>query len=93
MIRLIREVPLPKIQDTAAQLRAAFTDNRVLSHWDSQVAASAYLRGERMATGDLPFFKRAKDLGLNVEFVGYGPDAVRAAAKAAAYVPKPVSVP
>lgn len=88
-ISLIREVPLPELQNTARQLRAAFTDGRVLGYWDSQVAASAYLRGERLATGDLQFFKRAGDLGLDVQFVGSG----NAAAKAAAYVPKPVTVP
>lgn len=84
-IQLIRDVPLPQLQQTAAQLRGAFTDGRVLGYWDSQVAASAFLKGERMATGDLQFYKRAMDLGLNVEYVGTGNSAL----KAAQYVPKP----
>jgi RHS repeat-associated protein len=88
-IGLIRQVPLPELQNTAARLRAAFTDGRILGYWDSQVAASAYLRGERLATGDLQFFKRAADLRLSVEFVGSG----NAAAKASAYVANPVIVP
>jgi len=88
-IQLIREIPTPQLQATATRLRGAFPDGRVLGYWDSQVAASAYLRGERLATGDLQFFKRARDLGLNVEFVGTG----NAAARAGAYVPRPVPVP
>lgn len=61
----------------------------MLGYWDSQVAATAYLRGDRLATADLRFFKRAKDLGLSVEFVGTGNSATRAGA----YVPRPVAVP
>ena len=87
-IQLIREVPTPQILVTAARLRGAFTDGRVLGYWDSQVAATAYLRGERLATADLQFFKRTKDLGINVEFVGTG----NAAARAGGYVPRPVAV-
>ncbi len=83
-IQLIRDVPLSDIQSTATNLRGAFTDGRTLGYWDSQVAASAYLKGERLATGDLQFFKRAMDLGLNVDFVGTG----RAAQRAAQYMPR-----
>lgn len=82
-ISLIRDVPLADIQSTATSLRSAFTDGRALGYWDSQVAASAFLKGERLATGDLQFFKRALDLGVKVEFVGTG----RAAQRAAQYVP------
>jgi RHS repeat-associated protein len=84
-MRLIREVPLDDIAAEASRLRSLFTDGRVLGYWDSQVAATASLMGERMATADLQFFKRAMDLGLNVEYVGTG----AAAARAAAYVPRP----
>jgi hypothetical protein len=55
--------------------------------WTSQQWHPAVLRGEKLATNDLQFFKRAKDLGLNVEFVGSGD----AATNAANYVPRPVS--
>jgi predicted nucleic acid-binding protein len=82
-IKLIRDVPLADLQSTATSLRGAFTDGRSLGYWDSQVAASAFLKGERLATGDLQFFKRAMDLNLKVEFVGTG----RAAQRAAQYVP------
>jgi predicted nucleic acid-binding protein len=88
-MKLIREIPLEELQSTATRLQAAFTDGRVLADADARVAASALLKGEKLATNDLQFFKRAKDLGLNVEYVGSGD----AAAKAAAYVPKPVTIP
>jgi RHS repeat-associated protein len=83
-IQLIRDVPLSQLQQTAAKLRGAFVDGRALGYWDSQVAASAFLKGERMATGDLQFYKRALDLGLKVEYVGTGNSALRATR----YVPK-----
>ncbi|MEZ4312945.1 MAG: hypothetical protein R3F14_33400 [Polyangiaceae bacterium] len=60
-----------------------------LSAEDARVAATALLRNEKLATNDLQFFKRAKDLGLKVEYVGGG----AAAKKAAAYVPTPVVIP
>lgn len=88
-IKLIRDIPLEELQATAMRLQNAFTDGRVLHEPDARVAASAYIRGERLATNDLPFFRRAKDLGLQVEYVGSGPSA----AKAAAYVPMPVTIP
>ncbi len=88
-IKLIRDIPLQDLQATASRLQAAFTDGRVLADADARVAASAYLRGEKMATNDLPFFKRAMDLGLNVEYVGTG----NAATKAANYIPQTVTIP
>jgi hypothetical protein len=88
-IKLIRDVPLQELQATAARLQRAFTDARVLADADARVAASAFLRNERLATNDLQFFKRARDLGLSVEYVGTGD----AAARAANYVPQPVTIP
>jgi hypothetical protein len=87
-VNLIRDVPGPVIDSVAPQLRAVFTDVRVLGVKDSQIAASAFVKGERLATNDLQFFKRAKDLGINVDYVGTG----NAATKAANYVPRPVDV-
>ena len=83
--------PKPKaISDAAARLQSAFTDGRVLRDADARVAAAAYRRGEKLGTADLQFFKRAKDLGLDVEFVGSDPKAL---AKAAGYVPNTVTIP
>jgi hypothetical protein len=48
------------------------------------------LVGERIATADLVFFKRAKDLGVDAEFVGSDPKALN---RAANYRPSPVTVP
>lgn len=71
-------------------MRKAFDGTgRAIGEGDAKVAASALLRGEKLATNDLQFFKRAKDLGLNVEYVGSG----NAAANAAKYVPQPVTIP
>jgi hypothetical protein len=76
-------VPGPVIGRVVPQLRAAFTDGRVLGAEDWRVAASA-AKGERLATNDLQFFKRAKDLEINVDYVGTG----NAAVKAANYAPR-----
>lgn len=89
-IRLIREFNPVQIDDVARRLQRAFAGTgRSLGDADAHVAATAYLKGERLATGDLKFYKRAFDLGLDVEFVGTGP----AAARAAAYRPDPVTIP
>ena len=88
-IRLIREIPLEELQSTSSRLQRAFTDGRTVSDADARVAASAYLRGERLATNDRQFFYRARDLGLDVEYVGTG----EAAARAANYIPRPVTIP
>ena len=87
-IRLIREISLEELTTVGRRIEGAFhgTD-RVIKAADARVAASAWLRGERLATNDLPFFKRAKDLGLDVVYVGRG----NAAINAANYVPRPVS--
>jgi predicted nucleic acid-binding protein len=87
-INLIRDVPPSVIDNVAQQLRTAFTDGRVLAIKDSRIAATAFIKGERLATNDLQFFKRALDLGINVEYVGSG----NAAAKAANYVANLVNV-
>jgi predicted nucleic acid-binding protein len=84
-IKLIRDLRLSDIQATAGRFVRAFTDGRTLGYWDAQVAASAYLKGERFGTADLQFYKRARDLGLNVDYVGTG----KAAQKAAQYIPQP----
>ena len=63
--------------------------DRVLRDGDARAAASAFLTGEKLATNDLQFFKRARDLGLDVEYVGSG----AAARRAANYEPRPVRIP
>ncbi len=89
-IKLARETQLPELGKVAKRIEGAFDGTtRVISKEDARIAATAYLRKERIATGDLQFYKRARDLGLQVDFVGAG----RSAALAAAYVPTPVTVP
>ena len=91
-LQLIQDGSLQEIDTAAARLQAAFAGDpfhRRLSKEDARVAATAFLKQERQATGDIQFFKRAKDLGLDVDFVGAGQAAVRAAA----YKPRTVSVP
>jgi hypothetical protein len=74
----------------ASRLERAFVGTgRSISTEDARVAATALLRNEKLATADFQFFKRAKDLGIDVEFVGSG----TAAANAAKYVPQPVIIP
>jgi hypothetical protein len=89
-IRLIRDIPQGQISQTAIRLQRAFTDGRRLRDADARIAAEAFLRGEKLGTADLAFYKRARDLGLNVEFIGSDP---RALARAAAYIPNPVTIP
>jgi hypothetical protein len=91
-LQLIQDVSLSEIDAAAAPLQAAFDGDpfhRILREEDARVAATAFLKRQRLATGDLQLFKRAKDLGLDVDFVGTG----QAAARAAAYQPRTVSIP
>jgi RHS repeat-associated protein len=89
-IKLLRDIDIKTLESTAARLEKAFQGTgRVISTPDANCAASPFLRNSTLGTADLQAFKRAKDLGLNVEYVGTG----KAAEKAAAYVPKPVTVP
>jgi predicted nucleic acid-binding protein len=89
-IRLIRDVELPQLGDVASRLQRAFAGTgRAISAEDARVAATAFLRNEQLVTADLQFFKRAKDLGLDVEFIGGG----AAARNAASYVPQLVVIP
>lgn len=91
-LQQIQDVSLQEIDAAAARLQMAFARDplqRALRAEDARVAATAFLKGERLATGDVQFFKRAKDLGLKVDFVGTR----QAAARAAAYQPRTVSIP
>ena len=91
-IQLIRDVSLAEIDSAAARLQAAFHGDplrRSLGLADARVAATAFLKNEPLATGDLQFCKRLADLAIAVQYVGSG----RAAAKAAAYIPQPVAIP
>jgi predicted nucleic acid-binding protein len=91
-VKLIQDVSLQEIDTAAARLQAAFARDplhRTLREEDARVAASAFLKQERLATGDIQLFKRAKDLGLEVDFVGTG----QTAARAVAYQPRIVSIP
>lgn len=83
---------LTEIDDAAQRLQKAFRGDRlgrVLHSPDARVAATAFLMKEVMATGDLQFFKRARDLGIPVDFIGSSAVSL----KAQAYVPRPVMVP
>ncbi len=87
-----QDVAAADVDAAAARLRSAFDGDplgRTLHEGDARVAATALLKDEALATGDLRFFKRLRDLGLRADFVGSG----RAAAAAAAYVPQPVGIP
>ena len=88
-IVLRREYTLQELELAAQRLQNAFSGTtRVMSVGDARAAASVFLSGERFGTADLQFYKRARDLGLNVEFVGTG----NAAASAAAYIPQSVVI-
>jgi RHS repeat-associated protein len=89
-IKLIRDIDLDALGSVAARFQRAFTGTgRAISSADANVAASAFLRNETLATADLQFYKRARDLGLRVDFVGGG----NAATRAAAYAPQTVTIP
>lgn len=91
-IQPLQDVSLQEIDTAAARLQAAFAGDpfhRMLGDEDARVAATAFLKQERLATGDIQLFKRAKDLGLDVDFVG----TAQAEARAAAYQPRTVSIP
>jgi predicted nucleic acid-binding protein len=69
-LRLIQDVSDAEIHVVAGRLQSAFlgdTLRRTIHEGDARIAASAFLKGERLVTSDLRFFKRAKDLGLDVE--------------------------
>jgi predicted nucleic acid-binding protein len=88
----IADVSEPEIDTAASRLQGAFHGaslGRVLDLPDARVLATALLKNESVATHDLRLFKRARDLGLSVVFVGSG----RAATQAAAYAPQPVTIP
>jgi hypothetical protein len=88
-IILIRDVPVSDIEATARRLQTAFHGDpwgRILSLEDARVAATAFLKREWLATGDLRFYRRALDLGIPV-------GTTRAAATAAGYRPRPVIMP
>ncbi|WP_292990574.1 DUF4157 domain-containing protein [Nitrosomonas sp.] len=88
-LRLARAASLEQIIQLAGRIERAFQGTgRSISSKDARVAAGARLSGERLVTRDLQFYKRARDLGLDVEFVGTG----RAAERAAAYQPQPVTI-
>ena len=88
-IRLADDCTPNEVSAVAARLRSAFGGTgRVLSEEDARVLATAFLRREPFATGDLQLFKRAKDLGLNADFIGPG----NAATKARNYVPQLVQI-
>jgi predicted nucleic acid-binding protein len=89
-IKLLKEINLPELGATASKLEKAFAGTgRAISAEDARVAATGFLRNETVATADLQFFKRARDLGLSVEFIGSG----NTAKKATAYIPQPVAIP
>jgi len=91
-VNLIQNITKQDLDDVASRLQAAFQGDpqkRSLGEADARVAASAFLRTEALATADLKFFKRLRDLGLIADFIGTG----RALARAAAYQPRPVTIP
>jgi len=91
-IVLITDVSETEIDDVARRLQAAFLGDplgRAVHLPDARILATAFLKAETLATGDLQLFKRATDLGLSASFVGTG----KAAVRAAAYIPRPVTIP
>ena len=88
-IRLANDFTPNEASAMAVRLRNAFGGTgRVLSTEDARVLATALLQGEKFATGDLQLFKRAKDLGLDADYIGTG----NAATRARNYVPQPVQI-
>jgi|SRR6516225_193759 hypothetical protein len=88
----IQDVTLAEIDVAGQLLQDAFLSDpwgRIIHENDARVAATAFIKKEKLATGDLKFFKRGLDLGLQMEFIGSG----NAKAKALAYVTKPVQIP
>jgi RHS repeat-associated protein len=80
-IKLVRGIPQGEIKALGARFQAAFPPGGPrLFEEDARIAAEAFLRGEKLGTADMKFFKRAWDLGLNVEFVGSDPKAIAEAA-------------
>jgi hypothetical protein len=91
-VNLIQDITRQDLDDVAIRLQAAFQGDpqrRSLGEADARVAASAFLKTEALATADLKFFKRLRDLGLIADFIGTR----RALARAAAYQPRPVTIP
>lgn len=88
--RLITDIGPDQILTAAFRLRSAFSStDRILDIQDSRVATTAWLRGELLATGDLRFYKRLRDLGIDAEFIG----ATGPSVKAERYVPSRVQIP
>ena len=80
------------LDNAARRLQNAFHGDphrRALHAQDAKVLAAAFLVGEPLATSDLRLFKRGRDLGIPVDFVGSG----RAAAVASAYAPQWAVIP
>jgi predicted nucleic acid-binding protein len=80
------------IDIVAKRLQNAFVGDsfhRILPWMDALILGVAFLTGDCLATGDLKLFKRARDLGVSVEFVG----SAAAARRAAGYAPRIVVVP
>jgi predicted nucleic acid-binding protein len=89
-IKLIRTISLETLASTATRIEKAFAGTgRNIKRPDALNAAGAFLRNQKLVTADLGLFKRAKDLGLKVDFAGTGKNV----ANAAAYVPDPVTIP
>jgi hypothetical protein len=91
-IVLLTDVSEAEIEAAATRLVAGFDQDaqgRLLRLPDGRILATAFLKGEGLATGDLQLFKRGRDLGRAVVFVGGG----RAATRAAAYSSRPVTIP
>jgi hypothetical protein len=82
-IRIIDELPIPHLEELGLRLQkglaSASTKKAVLKlgDGDAKNAAAALLKNERLATADEQLFKRAWDLGIDVEYVGSGPAANR----------------
>ena len=90
-VGLLADVTETEIDVAAVRLQAAFQGDpvgRVLRLPDARILATALLKGEHVATGDLQLFKRASDLGLSVSFIGSG----QSVARASTYTPRPVSI-
>ena len=71
-------MPEKDLAGAAARIVAAFKSTDRVIRPGARVAATALIKGEKLSTNDLQFFKRATDLGLNAEYVGSGEAAKKA---------------
>jgi hypothetical protein len=91
-IELLAEVSIVDLDVTAVLLRSAFDGDvfgRTLHEPDSRILSTGWILKETITTADLHLYKRARDLGMDVSFLGSG----RAFNLAMNYQPRLVIIP